>query len=146
MMMWYRAGAFRCVKLYWIRISFRRGVESENWPSCSLNCRWSRTIKNKRPRSPQSRAGMGAVRTREPARTGTTSPRHLPPPPRSSACSVHPHRRYSRGARGPERSSEEEAAGEMISQFFVLSQRGDHIVFRDCEIWIDFCWFGVIWR
>lgn len=25
---------------------------------------------------------------------------------------------------------------EMISQFFVLSQRGDHIVFRDCKIWI----------
>jgi hypothetical protein len=24
----------------------------------------------------------------------------------------------------------------MISQFFVLSQRGDHIVFRDCKIWI----------
>jgi hypothetical protein len=26
----------------------------------------------------------------------------------------------------------------MISQFFVLSQRGDHIVFRDCKIWILF--------
>jgi hypothetical protein len=27
--------------------------------------------------------------------------------------------------------------GGMISQFFVLSQRGDHIVFHDCKIWIS---------
>jgi hypothetical protein len=36
-----------------------------------------------------------------------------------------------RGAR-----KEEAARADMISQFFVLSQRGDHIVFRDCKIWI----------
>ena len=49
-----------------------------------------------------------------------------------------PSRHVTAAGRGPEekRGSGKRRRGEMISQFFVLSQRGDHIVFRDCKIWI----------